>query len=116
MVPKVTPLPYKRGTFEDYVGVRGCDWLGKKNWRQQVADVIGRLIAALEPEDVVLGGGNVRRLKELPPGCLAGDNANAFLGGFRLCGSRPVIESSRCRNRPVLREDRRRKEYQWQHR
>jgi len=77
-------LPYKRGTFEDYVGVRGYDRLGKKNWRQQVVDVIGRLIAALEPEDVVLGGGNVRRLKELPPGCRAGDNANAFLGGFRL--------------------------------
>ena len=77
-------LPYKRRTFEDYVGVRGYDRLGKKKWRQQVADVVARLIAALEPEDVVLGGGNVKRLKELPPGCRAGDNANAFLGGFRL--------------------------------
>ncbi|MBV8677025.1 MAG: hypothetical protein JO355_07625, partial [Planctomycetaceae bacterium] len=47
-------------------------------------DVVARLIAALEPEDVVLGGGNVKKLKELPPGCRAGDNANAFLGGFRL--------------------------------
>ena len=77
-------LPYKRRTFEDYVGVRGYDRLGKKKWRQQVADVVARLIAALEPEDVVLGGGNVKRLKELPPGCRAGDNANAFVGGFRL--------------------------------
>jgi len=84
MVPKVTPLPYKRGTFEDYVGIRGCDWLGKKKWQQQVADVIGRLIAALEPGGVVLGGGNVRRQTELPPSWRAGDNANAFLGGFRL--------------------------------
>ncbi len=77
-------LPYKKRTFEDYVGVRGYDQLGKKKWRQAVADVIARLIAALEPEDVVLGGGNVKKLKELPPRCRAGDNANAFAGGFRL--------------------------------
>src|SRR5437899_3644874 len=77
-------LPYKRRTFEDYVGVRGFERLGKKKWRQHVADVIARLIAALEPEDVVLGGGNVKKLKELPPGCRAGNNANAFAGGFRL--------------------------------
>ena len=77
-------LPYKRGTFEDYVGVRGYERLGKKKWRQLVADVIARLMAALEPEYVVLGGGNVKKLHELPPGCRAGDNANAFVGGFRL--------------------------------
>ena len=77
-------LPYKKGTFEDYVGVRGYERLGKKKWRQHVADVIARLMAALEPEYVVLGGGNVKKLQELPPGCRAGDNANAFAGGFRL--------------------------------
>lgn len=77
-------LPYKRRTFEHYVGVRGYERLGKKKWRREVADVVARLIAALEPEDVVLGGGNVKKLKVLPPGCRAGDNANAFLGGFRL--------------------------------
>ena len=64
--------------------LRGLEQLGKKKWRQYVADVVARLIAALEPDDVVLGGGNVKKLKELPPGCRAGDNANAFLGGFRL--------------------------------
>ena len=77
-------LPYKRRTFEDYVGVRGYDRLGKKKWRQHVADVIARLMAALEPEYVILGGGNVKKLEEIPPGCRAGDNAKAFLGGFRL--------------------------------
>jgi polyphosphate glucokinase len=77
-------LPYKKGRFEDYVGKRALVRKGKKRWRQNVADVVARLIAALEPEDVVLGGGNVKRLKELPPGCRAGDNANAFVGGFRL--------------------------------
>jgi polyphosphate glucokinase len=77
-------LPYKKRTFEDYVGVRGYERLGKKKWRQEVANVVSRLVAALEPEDVVLGGGNVKQLKKLPPGCRAGDNANAFLGGFRL--------------------------------
>ena len=77
-------LPYKRRTFEDYVGARGYERLGKKKWRQHAADVIARLIAALEPEYVVLGGSNVKKLHELPPGCRAGDNAKAFVGGFRL--------------------------------
>ena len=77
-------LPYKKRTFEDYIGTRGFARLGRKKWRQAVKDVISRLIAALEPEDVVLGGGNVKQLKKLPPGCRAGDNANAFVGGFRL--------------------------------
>jgi polyphosphate glucokinase len=77
-------LPYKKATFEDYVGIRGLEKHGKKNWRRYVADVVERLIAALEPDDVVLGGGNVRKLRNLPANCRAGDNANAFLGGFRL--------------------------------
>jgi polyphosphate glucokinase len=77
-------LPYRRHTFEDYLGVSGRARLGNKKWEQAVRDVVARLIAAFEPEDVVLGGGNVENLKELPPGCRAGDNANAFLGGFRL--------------------------------
>jgi polyphosphate glucokinase len=77
-------LPYKRHTYEDYVGERGLERWGKHKWRKHVADVVTRLIAALEPEDVVLGGGNVKELEELPSGCRRGDNANAFIGGFRL--------------------------------
>ena len=77
-------LPYKKGTYEDYVGIRGLKRVGKKKWRHYVADVIGLLAAALEPDDIVLGGGNVKKLKELPPGCRVGDNNNAFVGGFRL--------------------------------
>jgi polyphosphate glucokinase len=77
-------LPYKKGTYEDYVGIRGLERRGKKKWRESVADVVARLVAALEPDDVVLGGGNVKKLKELPPGCRVGDNANAFTGGFRV--------------------------------
>ena len=77
-------LPYKDATFEDYVGARGLTKLGMDTWRENVADVVVRLTAALEPDDVVLGGGNVKNLVALPPGCRAGDNANAFLGGFRI--------------------------------
>jgi polyphosphate glucokinase len=77
-------LPYKQGTYEDYVGLRGLEKRGKKKWRKHVAEMVEALAAALEPDDVVLGGGNVKRLKELPPGCRMGSNANAFLGGFRL--------------------------------
>jgi polyphosphate glucokinase len=77
-------LPYKQATYEDYVGLRGLEKYGKKKWRKYVADVVKRLIAALEPDDVVLGGGNVKKLKTLPRRCRIGDNANAFIGGFRL--------------------------------
>jgi polyphosphate glucokinase len=77
-------LPYKKATFEDYVGVRGLETYGNKKWREHVADIVKRLMAALEPDYVVLGGGNVKHLKVLPHGCKAGDNANAFVGGFRL--------------------------------
>jgi polyphosphate glucokinase len=77
-------LPYKKATYEDYVGLRGLKKRGKKKWRQDVAEVVARLVAALEPEDVVLGGGNVKKLKDLPGGCRKGDNGNAFVGGFRV--------------------------------
>ena len=77
-------LPYKKGTYEDYVGLRGLERFGKKKWRSYVEDVVARFVKALEPDDVVLGGGNVKHLKELPAHCRAGDNGNAFLGGFRL--------------------------------
>lgn len=77
-------LPYRSATFEDYLGIRGLEKYGRKKWRHYVADVVNRLVAALEPDDVVLGGGNVHKLKNLPQGCRAGDNKNAFNGGFRL--------------------------------
>jgi len=77
-------LPYRNGTFEEYVGLHGLQAHGLTQWRRDVEDVVSRLMAALQPEDVVLGGGNVHQLDPLPPGCRAGDNANAFLGGFRL--------------------------------
>jgi glucose-6-phosphate isomerase len=77
-------LPFKKATFEDYVGQRGLDRHGKKKWRQHVAEAVDSLFAALEPDEVVIGGGNVKNLKELPPRCRAGDNADAFLGGFHL--------------------------------
>jgi polyphosphate glucokinase len=77
-------LPYRKGIYEDYVGTSGLKKHGKRKWRRYVADVVARLTAALEPDYVVLGGGNVKELKELPPGCRAGENEHAFLGGFRL--------------------------------
>lgn len=77
-------LPYKKGTYEDYVGRLGLERDGKKKWRGHVADVVKRLIAALQPDDTVIGGGNVHKLKALPRRCRQGHNANAFAGGFRL--------------------------------
>jgi polyphosphate glucokinase len=77
-------LPYKKGTYESYLGNAALLKQGKKKWRRHVFDVVARLIAALEPDEVVLGGGNVKKLRELPQNCRAGDNRNAFHGGFRL--------------------------------
>ncbi|MGA8534853.1 MAG: ROK family protein [Candidatus Tumulicola sp.] len=77
-------LPYKKATYEDYVGLRALERLGKKKWRKNVAKVVATLVAAFEPDDVVIGGGNVKKLADLPPHARAGANADAFAGGFRL--------------------------------
>jgi polyphosphate glucokinase len=78
-------LPYKKGrTYEDYVGLRGLERLGKKKWRKNVLDVVEQLKKALEADYVVLGWGNAKVLKDLPEGARMGTNENAYLGGFRL--------------------------------
>ena len=82
-------LPYKKATYEDYVGLRGLKKHGRRKWRKLVADVVERLAAALEPDEIVLGGGNVKKLKKLPPGCRAVANTNAFIGAFRLWKNHP---------------------------
>lgn len=78
-------LPYQKGrTFEDYIGLTGLERLGKKKWRHQVNKIIQLLQKAVQADYVVLGGGNARLLKKLPPGGRLGDNSNAFQGGYRL--------------------------------
>ena len=78
-------LMYKNGkTYEDYLGLRGLERWGKKKWRQHVAEITKRLKIALEADYVVLGGGNSKKLKKLPPGTRLGNNLNAFRGGFRM--------------------------------
>jgi polyphosphate glucokinase len=77
-------LPYKKSTYEDYVGRKALETFGKKKWRKNVEIMVTRLIEDLNPDDVVIGGGNAKKLKKLPKGCRLGENANAFIGGFRL--------------------------------
>jgi polyphosphate glucokinase len=82
-------LPYKKGrTYEDYVGRKGLKRVGKRKWRKHVADVVVRLRAALEPDDLVIGGGNAKKLDKLPPGARLGQNSDAFRGGFRIWSSK----------------------------
>jgi polyphosphate glucokinase len=81
---ELSHLPYRKATYEDYVGSTALLRMGRKKWRKHVRKVIELLSAALEPDDVVIGGGNVEKMGELPTGCRPGDNMNAFLGGFRL--------------------------------
>jgi predicted NBD/HSP70 family sugar kinase len=77
-------LPYRKATYEDYVGEAGLERDGHKRWQKHVVETIGHLSAALLPDYVVLGGGNARELHELPENCRLGHNEDAFLGGFRL--------------------------------
>jgi predicted NBD/HSP70 family sugar kinase len=78
-------LAYKKGrSYEDYLGARGLKRLGKKKWRRYVDTISMALKTALEADYVVLGGGNSKKLKKLPPGARLGNNGNAFAGGFRM--------------------------------
>jgi hypothetical protein len=78
-------LPYKKEkTYEDYLGLRGLKHSGKKKWRKHVNHIVRELQVAMSADYVVLGGGNAKKIKKLPPQTLLGSNANAFLGGFRL--------------------------------
>lgn len=78
-------LPYKKGrTYEDYIGLAGLERFGKKEWRRNVEDIVMLFKAALEVDYIVLGGGNARLLKKLPPDTRLGNNANAFQGGIRV--------------------------------
>ena len=82
---EIAHLPYRKGkTYEDYVGLRGLQRLGKKKWRKAVAEVVAKLGTCLGAEYIVLGGGNARLIRKLPPRTCLGDNANAFRGGFLL--------------------------------
>ena len=81
---EVRHMPFRKGTFEDYVGERGLEHDGHKRWRKAVLEVIEVYVAAFSPDYVVLGGGNARELDEIPENCRLGHNEDAFLGGFRL--------------------------------
>jgi len=81
---EIAHLPYRKRTLEDYVGVHGMKRLGKKKWRKEVDKIVAEFVRRIHVDDVVLGGGQVKNLKKLPPGCRAGSNANAFIGGFKL--------------------------------
>ena len=90
-------LSFKNGTYEDYLGVQALKRLGRKKWEKYVEFGTVRMIEAILPDDVVLGGGNAKKLKKLPKGCRLGDNAYAFIGGFRLWET----DSSRRLGRPT---------------
>jgi polyphosphate glucokinase len=77
-------LHYRKGTYEDYVGRRRLEKRGRAKWCKDVADAVAHLSNALQPDEIVLGGGNAKKLRELPKGCRLGSNANAFRGGFRM--------------------------------
>jgi polyphosphate glucokinase len=77
-------LPFRKKTFEDYVGERALKKRGKKKWKAAVFETVEQLAKAIQPDEVVLGGGGAQELDELPDGCRRGANENAFLGGFRL--------------------------------
>lgn len=88
-------LPFRTETFEDYVGTAGFEKLGKERWREAVLETLDHFYRALEPDYIVLGGGNVAEMGELPPYVRAGDNQNAFKGGFRLWEKPDTVAAER---------------------
>lgn len=82
-------FPYGKMTIEDHLGTRGLEAFGRARWRKLVEKAVGELVAAFLVDDVVLGGGNIKKLAALPKNCRAGANTNAFLGGFRLWQDAP---------------------------
>ncbi len=78
-------MPYRKDrVFEDYLGEKYLEDKGHAKWKKHVFQAIEQLQNGLQPEYIVLGGGNTKHLKELPDGCRRGANKNAFLGGYRL--------------------------------
>jgi polyphosphate glucokinase len=77
-------MPFRDRTFEEAIGKEGLERLGEDAWRGAVFEAVERLRYALEPDEVVIGGGAVEQLDELPPGARRGGNEKAFEGGFRL--------------------------------
>jgi polyphosphate glucokinase len=94
---ELSHFPYRNGTLEDYVGARGMKRFGKKKWRKEVDKIVTELVRRIHVDDVVLGGGQVKKLKKLPAGCRAGSNANAFIGGFRLWEELPSEKAAKPR-------------------
>ena len=93
---ELSALPYEDGVYEDYLGERGLQRLGEKVWRRYVDRVMRELLDVLEVDDVVIGGGNAKKLTRLPAGCRTGDNTDAFRGGFALW------DGARRRGRPPI--------------
>jgi len=105
MIPmELGHLAYKRGTYERYIGRRGVRSLGKKRWRRHVINVVKRFMAAVHPDDVVLGGGRAKKLGKLPKGCRLGDNAKAFTGGFRLWEDEKRSEKEEMKSRTTMEQ------------
>jgi len=78
-------LPYKKGrTYEEWIGLAGLQRQGKKRWRRSVLDILERLQAAMVCDSVLLGGGNAKLMKNLPPHVMLGANSNAIDGGIKL--------------------------------
>ena len=92
---ELSHFPYRKGTLEDYVGARAMKRLGKKKWRKEVDKIVTELVRRIHVDDVVLGGGQVKKLKKLPQGCREGSNANAFIGGFRLWEEVPGAKAAK---------------------
>lgn len=94
---ELSHFPYRKETLEDYIGARGMRRFGKRKWRKEVDKIVTELMRRIHVDDVVLGGGQVKKLKNLPQGCREGSNANAFIGGFRLWKEASAETKSRAR-------------------
>ena len=82
-------MPFRDASFEHYTGKAGLKRAGFDAWKLTVFEVVDQFVDAIDPDYVVLGGGNVKKLEDLPDRCERGSNANAFIGGFRMWDETP---------------------------
>jgi predicted NBD/HSP70 family sugar kinase len=78
-------------TMGELLGRRALKRISKKEWRQLVAEAVAMVSAAFVVDEVVLGGGNAKLMRELPHGVRLGHNLTAFRGGFRLWNIEDVV-------------------------
>lgn len=77
--------PWREKTYEDYLGRRGLDKYGKKQWNKRLQEAIEQTAATFNWDHLYLGGGNTKKITfKLPKNVSIVSNEDGILGGVKL--------------------------------